>query len=99
MATIYHITSAADWKLALEKGFYTAPSMEMEGFIHCSEAHQVAGVLQRYFAGRDNLVKLVIDTNKLQHRLQYDFSESVKEEFPHVYGPINLDAVITVESL
>lgn len=99
MATIYHVTTAQEWQEAQRKGYYEAPSLATEGFIHCSEERQVAGVLQRYFAGKHNLLKLVIDTARLQHRLQYDLSPSVNETFPHVYGPINLDAVVAVVAL
>jgi uncharacterized protein (DUF952 family) len=97
MATIYHVTTKEAWTRAQEKGFYTAPSLETEGFIHCSKAEQVAGVLQRYFAGKQDLAKLTIDTDKLTSPLQYDLSPSVNEEFPHVYGPINLNAVTVLE--
>ena len=96
MAIIYHVTSEKEWKEAQSKGNYEAPSLATEGFIHCSEEGQVKGVLERYFKGREDLVKLVIDTNKLKHRLQYDTAPSMGEAFPHVYGPINLDAVIEV---
>src|SRR4051812_29677986 len=96
MSTIYHVTTRPDWEKAQQQGFYIAPSLDLEGFIHCSQVHQVAGVLDRYFKGKDNLVKLVIDTDKLTSRLQYDLAPSINEEFPHVYGPINLDAVVEV---
>ena len=96
MAIIYHVTTRPEWETAQQVGFYVAPSLDLEGFIHCGQANQVAGVLERYFKGKDNLVKLVIDTEKLTSRLQYDLAPSVNEEFPHVYGPINLDAVVEV---
>ncbi|HVX49072.1 MAG TPA: DUF952 domain-containing protein [Chitinophagaceae bacterium] len=96
---IYHITTRAEWVTAQVNGFYEAPSLHSEGFIHCSEARQVAGVLQRYFKGKGPLVKLVIGTEKLHARLQQDFSPSMNEHFPHVYGRINLDAVIGEEPL
>ena len=99
MSIIYHVTSSEEWKNANEKGFYIAPSLASEGFIHCSKEEQVQGVLQRYFAGKKDLVKLTIDTNKLTSPLQYDFSASINEEFPHVYGPINTDAVIEVTTV
>lgn len=99
MATIYHVTTAQEWQEAQAKGNYEATSLTTEGFIHCSESGQVAGVLERHFAGKQNLLKLVIDTSRLEHRLQYDLSPSVNEAFPHVYGPINLDAVIKVEAI
>jgi uncharacterized protein (DUF952 family) len=97
MATIYHVTTKEEWNTAQQQGFYAAPSLETEGFIHCSRAEQTDGVLQRYFAGKKDLVKLTIDTGKLTSPLQYDLSPSTGEEFPHVYGPVNLDAVTAVE--
>ena len=95
MPVIYHVTTAAEWQLAQQKGIYTSPSLQAEGFIHCSaDDAQVQGVLQRYFAGKSNLVKLVIDTVKLSSRFIYEWSPSTADTFPHVYGPINTDAVI-----
>lgn len=99
MATIYHITTASEWNEAKERGFYEAPSLKAEGFIHCSEAAQVAGVLQRYYTGQTGLVKLHIDTNKLEAPLKYEVAPSINETFPHVYGLINTDAVVDVEDV
>src|SRR5688572_20926223 len=99
MPIIYHVTTAEEWKAAQEKGVYEAASLKAEGFIHCSEEHQVAGVLERYFSGQDNLVKLIIDTTKLTSRYVQEWSPSIHDTFPHIYGPINLDAVIDVEVL
>lgn len=96
---IYHVTTKQEWILAQQNGFYEAPSLTIEGFIHCSTANQVAGVLERYFAGKTDLVKLVIDTNKLIHPLKYELAPSVNEEFPHIFGVINVDAVIAVEDI
>ncbi len=93
---IYHITTKNEWEAACKQGFYTAPSLAAEGFIHCSTDGQVAGVLQRYFAGKTGLVKLVIDTAKLTHELKYELSPSINQAFPHVFGTINLDAVLQV---
>ena len=94
MPVIYHVTNQEDWKIAREKGYYEHPSLVAEGFIHCSQDHQVAGVLERYFAGQTGLLKLVIDTDKLKSKFVFDWSPSTADTFPHVYGPINLDAVI-----
>jgi len=99
MALIYHVTTKQEWEKAKQKGKYTAPSLESEGFIHCSEAHQLQGVLERYYSGKTGLLKLVIDPNKLIPQLKYELSPSVHERFPHVYGPINFDAVIKVEMI
>lgn len=97
--TIYHVTSSKQWALAKKNGYYEADSLIEEGFIHCSKVDQLAGVLERYYKGKTDLVKLVIDTSKLTNKLQLDYSPSLKEDFPHVYGIINLDAVIDVVNI
>ena len=99
MALIYHITTSAAWQKALEKGFYESDSLSAEGFIHCSHAEQVSGVLIRYYAGKKDLVKLHIDTDKLKSQLIYEWSPSIADTFPHVYGPVNIDAVVRCESV
>ena len=99
MPIIYHVTTASEWKEAKQNGFYEAPSLKEEGFIHCSQPEQVPGVLERYFSGKTGLVKLVIDTDKLTSQFIYDWSPSIADTFPHVYGPINVDAVIEVVAI
>jgi uncharacterized protein (DUF952 family) len=99
MPIIYHVTTKADWDKAKQQGFYETLSLADEGFIHCSQEHQVAGVLERYFEEQTDLVKLVIDTDQLTSKFVFDWSPSMADTFPHVYGPINLDAVIKVIGL
>lgn len=99
MPIIYHVTTASQWKEAAEKGEYHHPSLAAEGFIHCSQEEQVAGVLQRYFAGQTGLVKLVIDTERLKPRWVFEWSPSTADSFPHIYGPVNTEAVIEVMAL
>jgi len=99
MPIIYHVTTAAEWNAAKENGFYEAPSLQDEGFIHCSQDHQVAGVLERYYADKTDLVKLVIDTDKLTSKFVFDWSPSTQDTFPHVYGTINTGAVTEVIEL
>lgn len=96
---IYHVTTKAAFEKAQLLGYYEAESLALEGFIHCSTQEQVKGVLERYFNGQNNLVQLVIDCSKLTHTLKFELAPSVGEEFPHVYGVINLDAIIGVELL
>ncbi len=99
MPIIYHVTTATEWNAAKENGFYEAPSLQDEGFIHCSQDHQVAGVLERYYAGKTDLVKLVIDTDKLTSKFVFDWSPSTQDTFPHVYGTINTGSVTEVIEL
>ena len=96
MPVIYHVTTTKDWNAAKQRGYYQHPSLKAEGFIHCSQDHQIAGVLERYFAGQTDLVKLVIDTDKLTSKFVFDWSPSLADTFPHVYGPINSDAIVDV---
>jgi uncharacterized protein (DUF952 family) len=99
MPLIYHITTASQWKAAQQKGNYESAALAEEGFIHCSQETQVAGVLDRYYKDTNDLIKLVIDTDKLKSQLIYEWSPSTADTFPHVYGPINLDAVVKVEKI
>ncbi|MGV3767964.1 MAG: DUF952 domain-containing protein [Chitinophagaceae bacterium] len=99
MATIYHITSRKEWKEAEKKGSYEAASLAAENFIHCCELQQMRSVLKRYFDGKKGLVALLLETEKLKHPVKYEASPSVNETFPHVYGPINIDAVEEVIDL
>lgn len=97
MPLIYHITTNEEWNQAKQRGEYEAASLKEEGFIHCSEDRQVGDVLKRYFSGKTQLVKLTIDTTKLSSQLIYDWSNAIEDTFPHIYGPINLDAVVSVD--
>jgi uncharacterized protein (DUF952 family) len=99
MPIIYHITTSAAWNTAQQQGFYEAPSLKEEGFIHCSQEHQIEGVLQRYYQGQTDLVKLVIDTDRLTSKFVFEWSPSTEDTFPHVYGVINVEAVIEVVKL
>jgi|SRR5687767_5709754 uncharacterized protein (DUF952 family) len=99
MDIIYHITTAAEWEAARQKGQYEAVSLKEEGFIHCSQPGQIPGVLERFFSGKTGLVKLSIDPQKLKSRLIFEWSPSIQQTFPHIYGPINIDAVVDVENI
>ena len=96
---IYHVTSEAEWEAALAAGKYEAPSLHTEGFIHMSTQAQVAGVLNRYYKGKKDLLLLHIDEAKLHQPVQYDLAPSVNEYFPHIYSFINTDAVVKTESI
>ncbi|HEX8357535.1 MAG TPA: DUF952 domain-containing protein [Segetibacter sp.] len=93
---IYHLTTVEEWDDAQDKGIYEPPSFLHEGFIHCSTAEQLDGVIKRSFQQHENLLKLVIDPARLTERLQYDKDEALQQEFPHIYGPLNLEAVTQI---
>jgi uncharacterized protein (DUF952 family) len=98
VAFIYHIATVADWALARREGEYTMSSrgrtLAEEGFIHASSAGQVAWVANSFYAGVPDLLLLVIDTGKLGSLLRYDPVPGWDEPFPHIYGPLRLDAVV-----
>ena len=96
---IYHVTTQGNWDVAMAQGYYSADSIALEGFIHCSKKDQVAGVLSRYYQGEKNLLLLSIDPSKVSAPLKYELAPSVKEEFPHIYGTLNLDAVVHIEKI
>jgi uncharacterized protein (DUF952 family) len=99
MALIYHITTARQWTEAQNKGHYESPNLKEEGFIHCSMEDQLEDVRQRFYQGIGDLILLKIDADKLTSQLIYEWSPSVQNTFPHVYGPINLDAVVEAAPL
>ncbi len=96
---IYHITTKQQWALALEKGQYVADTLDTEGYMHCSTAEQVAGVLERYYQGKSDLVKLTIERAKVERPLVFELAGSINEVFPHIHGPLNLDAVTAVTEI
>lgn len=96
---IYHVVKKEQWEHALSVGFYEADSLAIEGFIHTSQQHQVQGVLDRYYEGVSNLLLLHIDESKLTAQLEYELASSVNEEFPHIFGPLNADAVVNVTTI
>ena len=96
---IYHVTNRNEWELALKKGFFDEPSLFTEGFIHNSTETQVNGVLERYYKDQTDLLLLHIDETKLVAELKYELAPSVNELFPHVFGNINLDAVVQITDI
>ncbi len=72
------------------------PSLDTEGFIHCSYDSQVLLPANALFSGRDDLVLLAINPEKLKSDLVIEDSYNSGTAFPHVYGPIEVDAVYRV---
>lgn len=93
---IYHITTTADWTAQRDSPAYEAASLATEGFIHLSEKEQVTGVLERYYRHVPGLLLLHVDPDKLTAELRYEAATN-NEQFPHLYGPLNRDAVVNVE--
>jgi uncharacterized protein (DUF952 family) len=90
---IFHIATETDWHEARRRGEYAADSLSSEGFVHCSESHQVVRVANMRFRSRVDLVLLHIDPTRLTADVRYENLEGGDELFPHVYGALNLEAV------
>lgn len=100
---IYHITTKAAWKAAMRSQTYRADSLETQGFIHTSGREQITRVADAVYRGQRDLVLLVIDPEMLQPELRWEAPDPTipaehqpAEQFPHIYGPVNTDAVIQV---
>lgn len=96
MTTLYHITTESQAAEARQTGVYVPREYDADGFVHCSYAHQVAGVANRFYANRSGLVLLKILPSALNVRVIDENLEGGTELFPHVYGPIPWGAVTEV---
>ena len=95
---IYHVTDQASLD-AVTDGSYTCQSLQEEGFIHCCTREQLAGVLERYYQGVTGLQLLEINPQLLSARLVYENTVGGEALFPHIYGAIDMDAVLSVEDV
>ena len=105
MPLIYHITTRNAALNSRLSGEYRADSLASDGFIHFSQRHQVLSVANAFYVGQKDLVILVVDTTRLKAELKYeapahpsisDSTPSADNQFPHLYGPLNFDAVVKI---
>ena len=94
MTLIFHITQRQQWDSAQVIGSYRGDTLDTEGFIHCSKLEQVVGVANRFYAEQSGLVLLSLAIALLQAELCYESADG--DDFPHLYGALNLDAVVQV---
>ena len=96
---ILHICSRDEWDAADAEGYHAPASLDDDGFVHCSDPGTMHLAANAVFAGRTDLVLLVIDPAALEVQVRWE--EGVPAHpagiwFPHVYGPINTSAVVAV---
>ncbi|MBE9176692.1 DUF952 domain-containing protein [Synechocystis salina LEGE 06155] len=109
MAIIFHIAEAPQWALAHQQGQYEADSLAEVGFIHGATTSQLPKVAHTFYAGRDDLLLLEIDSERLTSQIRWeapvhpqtieDVNHLDQEVFPHIYGAVNLGAVVSVRPL
>lgn len=97
MTTIICITTHSIWKNALKSGAYThstiTSSLQEVGFIHATTPAQTMDIIPR-FANQKDVMLLFIDTQKVKAPVKFEAARSGREGlFPHIYGPLNVDAV------
>jgi uncharacterized protein (DUF952 family) len=101
---IYHIATRTNWEQAQRDGEYTMSTIDRtlaeEGFIHASGASQVNGVLRKHYRGiKEELLVLVVDPARVRAEIRYEDVPGADAPFPHIYGPLNADAVVAARPL
>jgi uncharacterized protein (DUF952 family) len=100
MTQLLHITERKDWETALQTGSYRTStrgvSLDEQGFIHCSLPHQLRIVAEYIYGDVDDLVVLVIDSERLSAPIEYESAEPGAEKYLHIYGPVPTSAVSEV---
>ena len=90
---IIHLCQQFEWQAAQEEGIFMSKSLHQEGFIHCSEPEQILQVANHFYQGIPDLILLWIDPEKITAEIRWESADGAL--FPHIYGSINLDAVIS----
>jgi uncharacterized protein (DUF952 family) len=100
VAELLHITERAAWLEASRAGEYRMSTrgvtLEDQGFIHCSLRHQLRGVAEFFYGDAGDLVVLVIDSARLKASVRYEAPDAGAEKYPHIYGPLPVNAVTGV---
>lgn len=93
---LLHLVGAGDWEL--DDGRYAPASLAAEGFVHLSAPHQLARVAAARFAGRRDLLLLVVDPSRLDVEVVWEDTAGEGERFPHARGALPRDAVVAVHA-
>lgn len=99
MPTIYKICPASAWREAERSGVYAGSADDArDGYIHFSSAAQVRATAEKYFTGQQGLFLIAVDAAVLGDRLRWEPARG-GDLFPHLYGELEFDAVISVTDL
>ncbi|MHB8106369.1 MAG: DUF952 domain-containing protein [Candidatus Cryosericum sp.] len=89
---IYHIETEGLWQQAVLDGEYLPENFESDGFIHCAALEQVTDVANKYYRGKDDLLLLCIGQKLLNAETLWELSDGLY--YPHIFGSLNLSAVV-----
>jgi uncharacterized protein (DUF952 family) len=96
---IVHLCTRQAWESAQAAGEFWAASLESEGFIHCSRPEQILEVANSFYRQVPELVLLWIDPRRVINEIRFEKPEiEAQEDYPHIYGFINLDAIVSVSA-
>jgi uncharacterized protein (DUF952 family) len=96
---IYKICPASAWREAERQGVYRGSADDIsDGFIHFSANSQVAETARKHFAGQTGLLLIGVDADALGAALRWERSRN-DELFPHLYGELDLGAVIGIHEM
>ena len=99
MRTIYKITPASAWREAERQGVYRGSADDLrDGFIHFSSLTQLAETARKHFLGQAGLLLIEVDADALGKALRWEASRN-GDLFPHLYGRLDLGAVVSVREL
>ena len=104
MRIVLHIAHRDIWEASSSGGYYRPLSLDSDGFIHCSTPEQTVDTANQFYLGQEGLILLCIDTSKVEAEVRYEGPAGVGDPraaalFPHIYGPLNVSAVIKVVEL
>jgi release factor glutamine methyltransferase len=94
---ILHLCQREEWLKAQERGVFTSKSLDVEGFIHCSTPEQILQVANRFYRDIPDLSLLWIEPELISSKIRWEMADGTR--FPHVYGPIDLTAIVNVTGL
>lgn len=97
--SIYKICPQSLWRKTEDRGVFPGAPVDLaDGYIHFSTAAQLAETAALHFAGQTDLVLLTVDESALGADLKMEPSRG-GDLFPHLHGPLPLDAVRSVVPL
>lgn len=98
MRTIAVASTNQLWANAQKNGTYTQPmagaSPDDGEYIHANTPEQIIPMLNRHYTDYDNILILLVDLDKVISEVKFEASSGPTPGlFPHIYGPLNIDAV------
>jgi uncharacterized protein (DUF952 family) len=93
---ILHIISEGEWDKVKNENYYFPDSLKKEGFIHCATSDQILSLVEFIYKEKVNRKVLYIDSDKLTAKVVYEDLHKTGKTFPHIYGALNLNAVVKV---